>query len=66
MAKLETTAQDIRNMSTEEWNEYRKKSWLKKRAYYEKDMPDYYLPNQNSFANYLEKLQEKIERKSKK
>ncbi len=66
MAKLETTAADIRKMSKEEWNEYRKKSWLKKRAYYEQDMPEYYLPSQDSYASFLEKLQKRIARNSSK
>ena len=43
-------------MDETQWNEYRKASWLRKRAYYDAEMPDYYLSNKEKYANYIEKL----------
>ncbi len=58
--KLQTTGDDIRKMSNEEWQEYRRKSWLRKREYYNQDIPNYYLPNKDTYANYLDNLQKRI------
>jgi len=60
VSKLQTTGDDIRKMSNEEWQEYRRKSWLRKREYYNQDIPNYYLPNKDTYANYLDNLQERI------
>ncbi|MDR3257803.1 MAG: hypothetical protein LBT17_03305 [Mycoplasmataceae bacterium] len=51
------TAEQIANMSEQEWQEYRHKSWDKKREYYAKDVPDWYLRSQESFAQFLERKQ---------
>ena len=59
MAKLRITAKDIRKMNADEWNAYRKSSWLKKRKYYEEDMPPYYLPNKDRYAQYLENIEKR-------
>jgi hypothetical protein len=48
------TAEKIRSMSSAEWQSFREKSWLKKREYYNKDMPQWYLKDQEWFAKYLE------------
>ena len=61
--KLQTTGEDIRKMTNEEWQEYRKKSWLRKREYYSQEIPNYYLPNKDTYANYLDKLQKRIDKK---
>ncbi len=58
--KLQTTGDDIRKMSNAEWQEYRRKSWLRKREYYNQDIPNYYLPNKDTYANYLDNLQKRI------
>ncbi len=60
VSKLQTTGDDIRKMSNEEWQEYRRKSWLRKREYYNQDIPNYYLPNKDTYANYLDNLQKRI------
>ncbi len=62
--KLQTTAEDIRKMSENEWQEYRKKSWLRKREYYSQELPNYYLPNREGYAKYLEKIQERISKRN--
>jgi hypothetical protein len=51
------TADKIRKMSSEEWQEFRQKSWIKKREYYNQDMPAWYLKDQEWFASYLDKRQ---------
>ena len=53
------SANEIRQMNEAQWNEYREKSWLKKRAYYNAEMPEYYLNNKERFASYIEKLASK-------
>ncbi len=63
--KLQTTGDDIRKMNNEQWQEYRNKSWLRKREYYNQDIPSYYLPNKDTYANYLDNLQKRIDQKSK-
>lgn len=63
--KLQTTGEDIRKMTNDEWQEYRKESWLRKREYYSQDIPNYYLPNKDTYANYLDILQKRIDRKEK-
>ena len=54
--KIGVSADQIRKMDETQWNEYRKASWLRKRAYYDAEMPDYYLSNKEKYANYIEKL----------
>lgn len=66
MAKLQVTGDDIRKMNDQEWLEYRKNSWLRKREYYASDMPEYYLPNKNSYAKYLDTLAKRIEKRESK
>ena len=61
--KLQTTGEDIRKMTNDEWQEYRKKSWLRKREYYSQEITNYYLPNKDTYANYLDKLQKRIDKK---
>ncbi len=66
MAKLLITGEDIRKMNDKEWLEYRKKSWIRKREYYAKEMPEYYLPNKDSYAKYLDALSERIKKRESK
>ena len=54
--KLGVSAEEIRNMDEKQWNEYRKASWLKKRAYYDSEMPDYYLNNKERYADFIAKI----------
>lgn len=63
--KLQITGADIRKMTEEEWQEYRKKSWLRKREYYSQDLPNYYLQNKDTYANYLDMLQKRIDKREK-
>lgn len=65
-SKLQMTGDDIRKMTDEEWMTFRKSSWLKKRAYYEKEMPEYYRPNKESYAKYLDNLQKRLDQRTKK
>ncbi len=64
--KLQTSGDDIRKMTEEQWKEYRLKSWLRKREYYNQDIPNYYLPNKDSYAKYLDNVQKRIERRENK
>lgn len=63
---LNITGDQIRNMSEQEWLEYRKNKWLKKREYYSKDMPDYYLANRESYAKVLDRLEKRISKAQEK
>lgn len=49
------TADKIRSMSEAEWNEFRNNSWLRKREYYSKPMPETYLKDKEQFANWVER-----------
>lgn len=49
------TADKIRSMSQDEWNEFRNKSWLRKREFYARPMPDNYLANKEQFAAWVER-----------
>ena len=49
------TADKIRSMSEAEWNEFRNKSWLRKREYYARPMPENYLANKEQFASWVER-----------
>jgi hypothetical protein len=49
------TPQQILEMSEQEWQDFRNKSWERKREYYSKDVPDWYLKDQESFAQFLER-----------
>jgi hypothetical protein len=53
------TSKQILEMSEEEWQNYRNKAWERKREYYAKDVPDWYLRSQESFAQFLERRQSK-------
>lgn len=55
--------EEIRNMSDQEWEDYRNKSWLKKREYYSKDMPEWYLRNKDSFIQFLERQAQRKNRR---
>ncbi|MDR2823148.1 MAG: hypothetical protein LBV37_01285 [Mycoplasmataceae bacterium] len=55
--------EEIRNMSEAEWQDYRNKSWLKKREYYNKDMPEWYLKSQDGFASFLERQEARRSRR---
>lgn len=63
--KLQTNGDYIRKMTEEEWQEYRKKSWLRKREYYSQDIPNYYLQNKYTYAKYLDMMQKRIDKKEK-
>ncbi len=63
--KLSITSEEILKMDEKEWNEYRQNSWLKKREYYNQDMPEYYLPNKERYAQYLKVLEKRIEKRNK-
>ena len=51
------TSQQILEMSEEAWQEFRHRSWERKREYYAKEVPDWYLKSQESFAQFLERRQ---------
>jgi protein-tyrosine-phosphatase len=51
------TPKQIMAMTEEEWQEYRNKSWERKRESYSKDIPDWYLKSQEEFAKFLERRQ---------
>jgi hypothetical protein len=51
------TSQQILEMTDQEWQDFRHKSWERKREYYAKDVPDWYLRSQESFAQFLERRQ---------
>ncbi|MDR0739930.1 MAG: hypothetical protein LBF00_03565 [Mycoplasmataceae bacterium] len=53
------TTQEIMNMTEEQWQEFRHKSWERKRQSYAKDVPDWYLRSQEGFAQYLERRSSK-------
>lgn len=63
--KLNITSEEILKMNEEEWNKYRQNSWLRKREYYNQDMPDYYLPNKERYAQYLKVLEKRIANREK-
>lgn len=63
--KLSITSEEILKMTDEEWNKYRQNSWLRKREYYNQDMPEYYLPNRERYAQYLKVLEKRIENREK-
>ncbi|MDR0985633.1 MAG: hypothetical protein LBL60_01650 [Mycoplasmataceae bacterium] len=47
------TAEQIRNMSEQEWQDFRNKSWKKKQEMYSQSMPDWYLKDKNGFIDFL-------------
>ncbi|MDR3329948.1 MAG: hypothetical protein LBS76_01590 [Mycoplasmataceae bacterium] len=53
------TPDQIAKMSEQEWQEFRHKSWERKGEYYSKEVPDWYLRSQESFAQFLERKQPK-------
>ncbi|MDR0675299.1 MAG: hypothetical protein LBF36_03495 [Mycoplasmataceae bacterium] len=53
------TSKQILDMSEQEWQEFRNKSWERKREYYAQNVPDWYLRSQESFAQFLERRQPK-------
>lgn len=56
------TSKEILEMSEQEWQDYRNKSWTRRREYYAKDVPDWYLKDQENFAQFLERRQSKDNR----
>ncbi|MDR1234580.1 MAG: hypothetical protein LBJ97_00640 [Mycoplasmataceae bacterium] len=49
------SSKEILEMSEQEWQEYRIKSWERKREYYSQNVPDWYLKDQENFAQFLER-----------
>ena len=61
--KLHITSADIRKMNEEQWNEYRQNSWLKQRKRYEGEMDPYFLRSKEKYADFLAKIEKKINKK---
>ncbi len=53
------TSEAIRSMSESEWNEFRQKSWNRKKEYYNREMPDNYLGSKEKFADYIDRAKRK-------
>lgn len=56
---LKVTAEEIQNMTEEEWHAFREKSWLNKRAIYSQDMPEWYLRDRARFIQFIERANER-------
>lgn len=54
--KSKITPEYIRSLTSEEWANFRVESWKKKREYYAKPTPDWYLRSRESYAQFVDRL----------
>ncbi|MDR1234961.1 MAG: hypothetical protein LBJ97_02635 [Mycoplasmataceae bacterium] len=51
-----TTPDEIRAMTPEQWQAFRNDSWQKKRELYSNPIPEWYLKDRNSYAQFMDRL----------
>jgi hypothetical protein len=61
MSDKKLTPEIIRNMSSNEWEEFRVMSWKRKQEYYDKPTPEWYLKSRESYVEFLVRLNKRKE-----
>ncbi|MDR0985415.1 MAG: hypothetical protein LBL60_00505 [Mycoplasmataceae bacterium] len=58
------SVEKIKNMSEQEWQQFRLETWKKKQEYYARPTPIWYMKDKESYAQFLEKAKKIHEQKS--